>query len=129
MKTLFSTKNLYRFFVLASLLFGKTLPALGQACVPSTGVTLTWTTVAPLPYSAEFSGTAVINGLVYVAGGNGGGSLNNLESYNPGTNSWTALASMPAAASGLVAEQVNGILYTMGGTNGAALNTLQSYNP
>lgn len=56
-----------------------------------------WTTQAPMPTPAVSPSAAVINGIMYVAGGgnSSGQPLAALQAYNPATNSWSTLASMP----------------------------------
>ncbi len=95
--------------------------------------TNTWNTLlATMPTARTRLASAVINGILYVVGGQDGGGnpLNTLEAYNPGTDSWAELAAMPTARYLLGAASVNGILYAVGGQNGnGALTTLEAYDP
>ena len=56
--------------------------------------TKTWTAKAPMPTPRSDLGVAVENNIIYAIGGiggvdNGNSVLNNVESYNPATDTWT----------------------------------------
>jgi YVTN family beta-propeller protein len=97
----------------------------------------TWTTKAPLP--AARSGldgeNAVINGLLYVAGGFAQNPtqtpVNTLWVYNPLTDTWTTKAPMPTGRVSPGVGVLNGILYAGGGRDAASnpLATFESYQP
>lgn len=55
-----------------------------------------WTTEAPLLTGGSSMAAAGINGIIYVAGGNNGSPMANLQAYNTTNNAWTSLASLPA---------------------------------
>ena len=91
---------------------------------------LNWTVQNPMPVVRYGVGAAVLNGTLYAAGGeNNSGAVNNLEAYNPATNSWSELAPVPTTRYRLGAGVVNGILYAIGGNNGTTYNTVEAYNP
>ena len=99
-----------------------------QAYNPGTN---TWTSRAPLPATRhDVNGGAVINGRLYVAGGED--SLNNMVKtlfvYNPSTNSWATKAPMLLAASCGVSAAIGGKLYVYGGC-GADEPAFQRYDP
>src|ERR1022692_5047446 len=55
-----------------------------------------WKPMAPLPASNYLAAAESINGIVYVAGGNGGsGPTSTLQAFHPETNTWTLFANMP----------------------------------
>jgi len=95
-----------------------------EAYDPSTN---TWTTKAPFPAGpggygvTSGSGIGVINGLLYVAGGNYTVSASPfsalLYAYDPVANSWSTRASMPDVRAATTGAVVNGLLYVVGGTN------------
>lgn len=100
---------------------------------PQTNV---WTDKAPLPAGLlQYFGTAVIDGKIYVVGGDtgGGGDRSALYVYDPATNAWTQKASMPLGSRyALAAGAINGKLYAVGGYNIASntyLSRLEEYDP
>jgi serine/threonine protein kinase/N-acetylneuraminic acid mutarotase len=84
-----------------------------------------WITKAPMPTARETSGTngAVVDGKMYVIGGNAGseggfGSCTNAnEAYDPVSDRWAARAPMPTARCHVAAVALNGLIYVVGGTN------------
>ena len=74
---------------------------------------------------------AVIDGRVYVAGGDGPGmNQREVEVYNPGTNQWTILAPMNVGRNHTAGAVINGKFYVAGGRPGAAASTaLEVYDP
>jgi N-acetylneuraminic acid mutarotase len=58
-----------------------------------------WTVRAAMPTARYGPGGAVVNGLLYVAGGfnTSATPLSTLQAYDPATNSWKTLSSMPGA--------------------------------
>jgi N-acetylneuraminic acid mutarotase len=99
-------------------------------------VTNSWTTKAPMPTGRAQISAGVINGILYVVGGNTssfGPALHKVEAYNPVTNSWTTKAPMPVAQTRLAVAVFGNNLYTIGGlthgNSGSELATVQAYNP
>lgn len=70
-----------------------------------------WTTKAPIPAAAYRSGAAVLNGLIYVVGGDGNSVK--VRVFDPGSNSWSLRNDLPFSVQGH-AGVVNGILYFAG---------------
>ncbi len=92
-----------------------------------------WTAKASMPAARHSPAAEVINGILYVAGGNNGGPTSTLQAYNPATNTWSTLAPMPGGRySGDGAGVINGKLYVAGGwTYSPSLpnNNLWVYDP
>lgn len=100
----------------------------------------TWTTGAPLPADTgynlrQYFGTAVLDGKIYVVGGDTGGSGDRatLLRYDTVLNSWTTLAPMPLGSRyALGAAAINGKIYAVGGIHigdSAILSRLEVYDP
>ncbi len=100
----------------------------------------TWSDGAPLPPDTgfnlrQYAGVAVLNGKIYLVGGDTGGSGDRatLLRYDPALNTWTTLAPMPLGARyALGAAALNGKIYAVGGTTVAgatALNRVEEYDP
>ena len=72
-----------------------------------------------MPTGRVWASSAVINGILYVVGGNygAGTDLAAVEAYDPTTDTWTTKASMPTIRSMATAQVINGILYVAGGTD------------
>jgi hypothetical protein len=105
-----------------------------QVCFAATG---TCGTPRPIP-AARYDATVVTgpDGLIYVAGGNGGGFvLQDFWTYDPQRNDWVALEGLPTAvagAAGAFAEDgrfwlVGG--YVFAGTNQKHIAGVQVYDP
>jgi N-acetylneuraminic acid mutarotase len=75
----------------------------------------TWTTKAPMPTARDGCQGGVIDGKLYVVGGDLVGQLSDkLEVYDPAADTWTTKAPMPTARFSFAAGVVNGILYAAG---------------
>jgi hypothetical protein len=102
-------------------------------------VTDNWNTKAPMPTAREGAAAGVIDGKLYVVGGqneniaipgNSDHIFNKLEVYDPASDTWSTRAPMPTARISSTAGVVNGILYVAGGNNGLAqLNIVEAYDP
>jgi len=96
--------------------------------------TNTWTTVAPLPNPRSDLAAVAHGGKIFVFGGGTGtpsapSVTNEVDMYDPQTNTWTTLAPMPTARASLVAGHSGNLVFAMGGTNGAsALNVNEVYD-
>src|SRR6266542_2486143 len=96
--------------------------------------TNSWTSRASMPQPrAESNGAGVINGIVYVPGGQGtnGVYCNSLFAYNPATNTWTSKATMPEArgcgGSGVIGGKL--YVYAICGADFSTQSGLFAYNP
>ena len=93
-----------------------------------------WTIKAAMPTPRFGTAAGVVNGIVYVVGGFGGGGtpLSTVEAYNPATNTWTTKRVMPTSRAAAAAGAMNAILYVLGGesSNGLSIpETLEAYDP
>ncbi len=98
-------------------------------------VTGTWAQKSAMPTAREAAAAAVLNGKIYVAGGDGVDHqpLATLEVYDPRTDSWSTAPSMPTPRRYAAAAILDGKLYVMGGagaaTGAAGLDTVEVYDP
>jgi N-acetylneuraminic acid mutarotase len=94
-----------------------------------------WTTKAPMPSKRETRGTnnAVVDGKLFVIGGNAEGRCSNLnEAYDPVTDSWMRRAPMPTPRCHLAVVALSGLIYAVGGTNtngSIEYDTVEVYYP
>lgn len=100
----------------------------------------TWTSGASLPADSgynlrQYFGSAVVDGKIYVVGGDTGGSgdRNTLYRYDPAANNWAVLAPMPLGGRyALGAAAINGKIYAVGGysiSSSSYLARLEVYDP
>lgn len=102
--------------------------------------TNSWSSGAPAPLpvrSEEAYGDTTHGGFFYVIGGrSSGGVINNLERYDPVTNTWTTLTPMPTARAGSAAAVVDDAIFVIGGrptpggpcSSSAPLNVVERYD-
>ena len=98
----------------------------------------TWEERAPLPTPRNHVGSAVLDGRIYVIGGQHGnfeadGQHRAVEVYDPSSGTWTAVAGLPAARShamwSIVSHQGH-IIVAGGMTNGPVTsNLVNAYDP
>ena len=90
----------------------------------------TWIDVAPTNYMHENTpAVAVINDLIYVAGGSGGVG-NEVEVYDPAQDTWTVLVPMSIPRNHTAGGAINGKFYVAGGRPGTdAASALEVYDP
>ena len=92
--------------------------------------TLQWTRKTDMPTARTGFATSVVNGKVFVMGGNiqlkrgefGDISTSTVEMYDPKTDTWEQKANMPTARSGVSVSVVDGKIYAIGGSK---LKTIQ----
>lgn len=94
----------------------------------------TWASHAPMSIARHGHAVGVVNGILYVAGGNASNNapLGMVEAYDPSTNAWTFKASMSTVRSGLAVGVAGGVLYAVGGyngNNGIIATTVEAYDP
>ena len=86
-----------------------------------------YTELAPVPYFAHHSASAMFNGKIFVAGGcNFGHSCPTAVVYDIASNKWASLPAMPIPTWAATAEIVNNEFFVMGGSPNE--KTCQKYN-
>uniref|UniRef100_A0A2K5KZR4 Kelch like family member 17 n=1 Tax=Cercocebus atys TaxID=9531 RepID=A0A2K5KZR4_CERAT len=90
-----------------------------------------WSSVASMLSRRSSAGVAVLEGALYVAGGNDGTScLNSVERYSPKAGAWESVAPMNIRRSTHDLVAMDGWLYAVGGNDGSSsLNSIEKYNP
>lgn len=80
----------------------------------------TWRFIADPPVLVTDAALVSQGGLLYLIGGCDASftAVNNVQIYNPKTNSWSAGPSMPTARASLAAAGVGGAIYAIGGLGG-----------
>ncbi len=80
-----------------------------------------WQSLPPTQSPHEMGGAAVVDGILYVIGGQfscGFGTIGDtVEAYDPGTHLWTSRAPLPEPASSFGVGVVDGKIYVVGGGN------------
>lgn len=94
----------------------------------------TWVMKNSMPTPRSSSGSAVVNGKLYVIGGFLGTPNQDtqvVEEYDPSTDSWTTKAPMPTARAGFGVAVINNKIYCVGGSqlNSNRLTTNEMYDP
>lgn len=92
-----------------------------------------WSAEQPPSY-VNRSASVVVNGEIYVFGGDAGGDAASNSVYDPATNQWTVLAPTPILVAAPTAAVVNGLIYLLGGYDPATGTVYtpspnQVYNP
>jgi len=84
----------------------------------------TWDTIAPIPYASAYKECEVINGEIWVIGGQHGVPLNDLAGrskriyiYNIANNEWRRGPDLPYGAQGMSSCYLNGYIYFLGGND------------
>ena len=93
--------------------------------------TLQWIRKADMPTARTGFATSVVNGKVFVIGGNiqlkrgefGDLSASTVEMYDPETDTWEQKANMPTARAGVSVAVVDGKIYAIGGSQ---MKTIQA---
>jgi len=93
-----------------------------------------WTTRAPMPAARASACCGVINGEIYVIGGNDAARLtfSTLYIYNPSSNTWRKGPAMPKAKVSFATAVVGGVLYAIGGSDpdtGGYSDVVYAYRP
>jgi hypothetical protein len=84
----------------------------------------TWATRAPMPTARSGTGIAVLDGKIYVLGGEGwvdefGGVFRANEVYDPKTNTWSRAARMLTPRHGFAVADIGRAIYAVSGVNNA----------
>jgi len=91
----------------------------------------TWTSGSPMPTAVWDAAVGVLEGQIYVVGGNDadGTIVADTQIYNPATNTWSTGVSLPTPLAGASGAVVKDVLYVMGGNNGSGYtNGLWAFN-
>jgi N-acetylneuraminic acid mutarotase len=96
--------------------------------MPDASLIAGWTTGTSMPTAREGMASCTSGGKLYVVGGDNGGDRNDLEIYDPATDSWTTGSSMPTARQSLALGAIDGKLYALGGYHNGTLSTLEIYD-
>ena len=92
----------------------------------------TWTQVSSVPRPMILSSSAVIDGEIYVMGGDFEDFGQRVDKYDPKTNTWTRKADMLSTRSGFGCSVMNKKIYVIGGDQGYIDNIvdfLDIYDP
>lgn len=84
-----------------------------------------WTIVESLNIARGNAAVAVMNGALYVAGGQSNGLEASVECYHPGKNEWFTIYSMAENRSQFGLTELNGYLYAIGGLS----RNIERYDP
>ena len=92
-----------------------------------------WTSKADMPTPRRCMPAAVLDGKIYIIGGNPDktGGLKTVEVYDPATDTWTTKTPMPTTRGGMGIGVVNGKIYAIGGMThpSGSFNTVEEYDP
>jgi N-acetylneuraminic acid mutarotase len=91
----------------------------------------TWTQLADMPTPRASGATTLVDGKIYVAGGNAAGyGTASVNIYDPQTNTWSVGTSLPDTRIQATAIAVNSRIYVLGGSNGSVeTRSVLEYNP
>ncbi|MEM6731432.1 MAG: kelch repeat-containing protein, partial [Myxococcota bacterium] len=93
----------------------------------------TWSPIAPLPYSARDLSSFVVDGFIFVVGGQcgTGNYLNTVSRYDPLTDTWLSAAPVPIDGNPGGAVSANGFGYVLGGVGpgNASYDSVFRYDP
>ena len=91
----------------------------------------TWQLTTPLLLGVNHSMPAVVNGKIYVIGGQTDASsayVNTVQEFDPATTNWTFKASMPTSRSAGAAAVIGDLIYVAGGRSTATAQDFAVYN-
>ena len=94
-----------------------------------------WSVKAGMPTSRVLHGACVVEGNIYVFGGQqvgGGAGIASVEAYDPQADSWSARSDMPTARLGMAVSAVGGKCYLIGGATApgsSGLSLVEEYDP
>ena len=94
-----------------------------------------WEEQADMPGAKAAFATGVVDGKIYLIGGERGGiGMSELEAYTPTTGVWERKADMPTERAHLAASVVDGIIYAIGGSHSHNLvvtvfSVVEAYDP
>ena len=120
------------FLLVLLLLFPVVMPTFSTSIVWATEDS--WVTLEPMPTARYDLGVVVVDGKIYVIGGDRSGpnpSLGNNEMYEPATDTWTTKEPMPTARRNFGITVFENKIYVMGGdsSSGGPLGENEVYEP
>ncbi len=74
-----------------------------------------WQILTPMNIRRASATSQVINGKVYIFGGENTKTLSSVEAFDPLSNTWTTMPSMPTSRANMSSEMINDIIYLFGG--------------
>ncbi|NBI31284.1 Kelch repeat-containing protein, partial [Chengkuizengella marina] len=92
----------------------------------------TWTSLRDLNKNRRYFSSIVVDGKIYVVGGQEDDYLNYVEVYDPSTNIWTELRPMEEKRSHSQIQEINGKIIVMGGKgypSHSYLTSTEMYDP
>ncbi len=95
-------------------------------------MTNSWSPKASMPVARTAAGLGVVNGILYVVGGQDslGQYTASLYAYDPVADNWTSKAPMPTRRAFFAVGTFNGLLYVVGGdVTGIATDVVEAYDP
>jgi N-acetylneuraminic acid mutarotase len=101
-------------YILSVLMLGILL----SISLATTAAEGTWTQKADMPTARFVTSSGVVDGKIYVIGGQPGKAmacLKTVEEYDPATDTWTKKANMPMVRGAGASSVVNGRIYVIGG--------------
>jgi len=122
-------KRQFLWWLLVTIALSIALMVGGQT--PTAKAAGAWTMGEPMPAARPGAMAGVINGKLYIAGGNTtSGVTSTLFIYDPVTDSWTSGANMLQNHARGLSWVINDKLYVAGGFDGTSeITTLEIYNP
>ena len=90
-----------------------------------------WKSIPPLHHPRSGHGVCVLNGNIYVIGGESDSLIfDNAECYDPSTNKWAMIPSMTVPRCGLGVCVLDNVIYSIGGWVGSEIgNTIEKFDP
>src|SRR5205085_4301059 len=98
---------------------------------PAVGPTYAWAPQSPMNTARDQAASAVLDGKVYVTGGQNSAQLNSVEMYDPAVGRWSAAPALSAIRASHAAAVLDGKLYVIGGfraSNGISAS-VEVYDP
>jgi N-acetylneuraminic acid mutarotase len=87
-----------------------------------------WIRKAPMPAARSAMAVGVIDGRIYLAGGQPTERERDFAMYDPATDTWTALPPMPTPRNHLAGGAIGSVFYAAGGRSAAITNALEAFD-
>ena len=91
----------------------------------------TWTTCSPMPTARGLAAVGVVDGKIYIVGGQDSESLGDNQVYDPAADDWDIAAPLAVSRGGIAGGVVDNHLYLAGGAGDdeKVLDILEMYDP